>query len=402
VRSRVVAAAGAAALVVVAGVVAVVLVGRDRDGAVVEHAADPGTHVVGYYTAWGGDRRDYRVKDVRADRLTHLVYAFGSVAGGRCAAGDPEADERKPVGAADSVDGIADADADPVRGNINQLRKLKRLHPTLKVLWSFGGWDGSAGFTAAARDPAAFAASCRALVEDPRWGGVFDGIDVDWEYPNACGRGCDTSGRDALAALTGALRTAFGPDALVTAAFIGDGSDGGPGDAADYRAAAAPLDWVMAMTYDYFGPADPSGPTAPHSALTSYPGLPREGATAQAGIAKLTGLGIPAAKLLLGVGFYGRGWTGVTSGAPGGRATGTGVADYRVLAAACPATGTIGGTGYALCGDKWWSYDTPDTIAAKMAYVRQQHLGGAFAWQLAGDTADGRLLGAMAGALTGP
>jgi chitinase len=107
------------------------------------------------------------------------------------------------------------------------------------VLWSFGGWDGSAGFTAAARAPAAFAESCRALVEDPRWADVFDGVDIDWEYPNACGRGCDASGRDALGRLTGALRSSFGPDALVTAAVTGDGGTGGRVAAAERVGEAA-------------------------------------------------------------------------------------------------------------------------------------------------------------------
>ncbi len=39
-----------------------------------------------------------------------------------------------------------------------------------------------------------------------------------------------------------------------------------------------------------------------------------------------------------------------------------------MLKSKCPATGTVGGTAYAKCGSDWWSYDTPATIGAKMAY----------------------------------
>jgi len=184
------------------------------------------------------------------------------------------------VPAADSVDGVADAPDQALRGEFNQLRKLRQRNPALKVLWSFGGWTGSAGFAAAARDPAGFAASCLALLDDPRWAGVFDGIDIDWEYPNACGVTCDTSGPGALARVVQALRAALGPGRLLTAAVTADASAGGRIERADYAAAAGRLDWVMAMTYDYFGTTDPAGPTAPHAALTGYPAMPRAGADA--------------------------------------------------------------------------------------------------------------------------
>ncbi|MEU4212581.1 glycoside hydrolase family 18 protein [Streptomyces sp. NPDC026206] len=366
-----------------------------------------GKRVVGYFTNWGVYERNYHVKNIEtsgsAARLTHINYAFGNVTGGKCAIGDAYADYDKAYGAAGSVDGKADTwDAGALRGNFNQLRKLKKLHPGLKVVWSFGGWTWSGGFGEAAKNPAAFAESCYGLVKDPRWADVFDGIDIDWEYPNACGLTCDTSGRSAFRDVMAALRAKFGGKNLVTAAITADASSGGKIDAADYAGAARYVDWYNPMTYDFFGAWEAKGPTAPHSPLTSYNGIPKAGFDTDSTIQKLKSLGIPPSKLLLGLGFYGRGWTGVTRSAPGGTATGpakgtyeAGFEDYKVLKSACPATGTVGGTAYARCGSDWWSYDTPSTIAGKMAYKNRQGLGGTFFWELSGDTAGGELIKAI-------
>ncbi|MFJ5224485.1 glycoside hydrolase family 18 protein [Streptomyces sp. NPDC088400] len=374
----------------------------DTTAAAPAPAAAAGDKVVGYFTNWGVYDRNYHVKNIEtsgsAAKLTHINYAFGNVAGGKCTIGDSFADYEKAYTADQSVDGTADAWDQPLRGNFNQLRKLKKLHPGLKVVWSFGGWSWSGGFTEAAKNPAAFAKSCHDLVEDPRWADVFDGIDIDWEYPNACGLTCDTSGRDAFKNVMSAMRTAFGSD-LVTAAITADGSDGGKIDATDYAGAAQYLDWYNPMTYDFFGAFAAQGPTAPHSPLTSYEGIPTEGFNTDAAISKLKGLGIPSEKLLLGIGFYGRGWSGVTQKEPGGTATGAapgkyeaGIEDYKILKNSCPANGTVAGTAYAFCGGQWWSYDTPATIAGKMAYKNQQGLGGTFFWELSGDTGDGELI----------
>ncbi|MCX4760556.1 glycoside hydrolase family 18 protein [Streptomyces sp. NBC_01275] len=365
-----------------------------------------GSKVVGYFTEWGTYDRKYYAKNIEtsgsAARLTHINYAFGNVTGGKCAMGDAYAATDRTYTAAESVDGVADTWDQPLRGNFNQLRELKRKHPGLKVLWSFGGWTWSSGFGEAARNPAAFAQSCYDLVENSKWADVFDGIDIDWEYPNACGNTCDTSGRAAFKNLMGALRSKFGSSQLVTAAITADATAGGKIDAADYAGAAQYVDWYNPMTYDYFGAWDAAGPTAPHSPLNSYSGIPKAGYYSSATIAKLRGLGIPAAKLLLGIGFYGRGWTGVTQSTPGGSATGPaagtyeqGIDDYKVLKTKCPATGTVGGTAYGKCGNNWWSYDTPATIATKMTYKNQQGLGGTFFWELSGDTAGGELIKAI-------
>ncbi|OAR27352.1 chitinase [Streptomyces sp. ERV7] len=362
-----------------------------------------GSKVVGYFTDWGVYQRNYHVKNIEtsgsAAKLTHINYAFGNVTGGKCAIGDAYADYQKTYDAASSVDGTADKWDQPVAGSFNQLRELKKKHPGLKVLWSFGGWTWSGGFGEAAKNPAAFASSCYGLVEDPRWADVFDGIDIDWEYPNACGLSCDTSGRAAFKNVMAALRAKFGSSNLVTAAITADASAGGKIEQADYAGAAQYVDWYNPMTYDFFGAWAAKGPTAPHSPLTSYSGIPTQGFHTDAAIQKLKGLGIPSGKLLLGIGFYGRGWTGVTQKAPGGTATGPtsgtyeqGIDDYKVLKTKCPANGTVAGTAYAYCGNNWWSYDTPATIAGKMTYKNNQALGGTFFWELSGDTSNGELI----------
>lgn len=370
-------------------------------------AASSAGRVMGYFTEWGVYQRNYQVKNVEtsgsAAKLTHLNYAFGNVTNGQCAIDDSYAAYDKFYDASSSVDGVSDTwDTGALRGNFGQLTRLKRMHPGLKVLYSFGGWTLSSGFTQAAQNPAAFADSCYHLLNDPRWAGLFDGIDIDWEYPNACGNSCDSSGSAAFGNLMAALRARFG-DKLVTAAVTGDGTSGGKLEAADYGGASASVDWYNVMTYDYFGAWAATGPTAPNAPLTSYSGIPTAGFTAGTAIAKLKAEGVPSGKLLLGIGFYGRGWTGVTQAAPGGTATGpaqgtyeAGIEDYKVLKTRCPATGTVGGTAYAFCGSEWWSYDTPDTIAGKIAYARGQNLGGAFVWELSGDTPDGELLTAVA------
>jgi chitinase len=362
-----------------------------------------------YYADWDIYARNYQPKQLEtsgtAAKVTDIVFAFGNTAGGQCAVGDAYADYQKLYDAASSVDGTADTDTNNA-GIIHQLAELKAKHPSLRIFWSFGGWTWSSGFTQAAANPTAFATSCWNLVNDPRWSTVFNGIDLDWEYPNACGLSCDTSGPNAFKNLMAAMYNSSARNGkMVTAAIGSDDLPGGKIDQTDYAGAAQYVNWFDVMTYDYFGAWAATGPTAPHSPLNSYAGIPTSGWDTQDTLAYWRSKGIPASKLSFGLGFYGRGWTGVTQSPPGGSASaaasGTyeaGVDDYKVLVNSCPATGTVGGTAYAYCGNNWWSYDTPSTIAGKMSAMKASgSVSGVFIWEANSDTTSGTLINAVYG-----
>src|SRR5215470_3338799 len=152
--------------------------------------------VVGYFTEGGAESGNYTVKNLMtsgaAGLLTQLDYAFGRVADDRCQIANSEAALNHSYAASESVDGTADpAGEAKLRGTFHQLQELKRRFPKLKVVISFGGWDQSGGFSSAAQPShmREFVRSCveafiqghfAAGIEAP---GIFDGVDIDWEYP---------------------------------------------------------------------------------------------------------------------------------------------------------------------------------------------------------------------------
>ena len=67
--------------------------------------------MIGYFTNWGTYGRNYHVKNIdtsgSADKLTHILDAFGNVQGGKCTIGDSYADYERAYTADLSVDGEA-------------------------------------------------------------------------------------------------------------------------------------------------------------------------------------------------------------------------------------------------------------------------------------------------------
>ncbi|MGW6461622.1 glycosyl hydrolase family 18 protein, partial [Streptomyces sp. NPDC055078] len=350
--------------------------------------------------------RNFEVKNLvtsgTAARLTHLTYASGKIQNGKCTFGDPYRALQRSVPAEHSVDGERDTFGQAVSGNINQLRKLKKLHPHLKILWSFGGSRYSAGFPQALKDPAAFAASCAYMINNRQWADVFDGIDLNWELPADCSvtGSCDSGGPAALRTLAQASRTALG-DKLLTATIHGSVSR--VFNSADYTGAARYLDLLNVKSYDYARPTSHRN-TAMHSGL--HGGAMWDVQTAHLTYLRLAGRGVHPNKIVFGVPSHARRWEGVSSPQPGSWATGPaygtlgrGMESYRTVKTRCPGPHVDGGSAYSHCGTEWWSYDTPVSIAEKAAYTKQYGLGGAFLSDLRGDTDDGELVTAIANGL---
>ncbi|MGW4028122.1 glycoside hydrolase family 18 protein [Streptomyces sp. NPDC004838] len=397
---------------------------------------------IGYFTQWGIYGRDFQVKDMdtsgQAAKLTHINYAFGNVSpdgkcfiGGPAGEGDSWADYVRPVPAADSVDGVTDSPDQKLAGNFNELRELKARHPGLKVMISLGGWSWSTHFSNAVLTEAkrkAFVSSCIDLyikgnlpVDGARGGagaaaGLFDGIDIDWEWPGSSGDD-DTIFRpedkknftalvrefrvqlDAYAKSEAKQRhgkrkhydlSAYVPTApaKIDAGF-------------EVRKIMRDFDFVNLQGYDFHVSGEKT--TNQQSALYAENDF-----SVDQTVRDWLRRGAPAHKLVMGMPFYGQGWTGVTGGGdgmgqpaerPAPATFAAGYEDYKALKKLA-ASGQYqvyreNGSAWLFDGSTLWTYDDPQVLRAKTSYIRDKGLGGAMFWSLDADTADGELTTAV-------
>ena len=365
---------------------------------------------VGYFTQWGIYGRQYFVKNLdtsgQAANLTHVNYAFGNVdATGRCASADPWADWQRPFPASESVDGVADEPGQALAGNFNQLRKLKLKYPELKVLISLGGWTLSKNFSDAVLTPGSRRALVRSCIETFLSQGVFDGFDLDWEWPGSEGNTGNVvrpEDKRNFTLLLKEFRKQLG-DGYQLTAFL-------PASTAKIDAGFEVekifkyLDFATVQGYDLHGTWE--SVTNHQSALFKPAGQPvQPDFSVSDTLTAWTDRGAPARGLVVGIPYYGQGWTGVTNANQGlfqpatGPAAGTwgpGTDDYKVLAT-LPSNGfTVyrdvqAGHAWLFDGTTFWTFDDPLVITQKTMYIRQHGYGGTMVWSLDGDDANATL-----------
>jgi chitinase len=399
-------------------------------------AQDDGRHAakartVGYYIQWGIYARNFVVRDLvsngTAAKLTHLNYAFGFLdPQGSCVSADPWADYQRPFPAEQAVNGHADEAGQPLSGNLNQFRQLKQLYPNLRINISLGGWTGSRYFSDAALTPESRAAMVRSCIDmwlkgnfpDAAPGaaaGIFDGFDLDWEWPASEGNPGNVirpQDKQNFTALLREFRTQLGDLSRSThrhydlTAFL-------PADPAkidrgfEVRNIFRYLTFATTQGYDYHGAWESI--TNQQSALrtpAADPTTPKF--SSQVALDALISAGAPRNRLVMGVPFFSRGWTGVNPQNFGlfqpstGPAPGTfeaGVEDYKVLKAQL-ANFTVyrdnrAGHAWLFDGTTFWTWDDPVEMARKARYINDRKLGGAMIWSLDGDTASGELIAAL-------
>jgi len=404
----------------------------------------------GYFEEWSIYYAGYNIANLQqngvASKLTHLMYAFANVTttpSPACAIADTWADYQSPY--LPSVSGVAYSG--PLYGNFAAIQQLKQLHPGLKVLMSIGGASAAntAAFVTAASTAAgrqALAASCIDLFVNGNIApgitapGLFDGFNIDWEFPTAT----DTKNFTALLA---EFHTQLGAVTATTGKHYVMSFDG-PAGAQNYvnidlKKAAEQVDFITIDGYNYAGSWQTQTNDASPLFDSKQDPLYGQDLDIDATIDAYLAAGVPPYKYTMGLPLYGAGWTGVpnknhglyqnsTGPSPVLWANGTGPCpDLSGNTAGCdtlltPALATystlsnLTANGYTSYYDPkrvavslydptagtFYTFDDPSVALLKMLYIEVKvpgGLGGAYVWALKDDDASGTMVKTMAAGL---
>ena len=361
--------------------------------------------IVGYFPSWGIHTKSFTLKDVDGDKLTHLIYAFANIADdGRCIVGDPKTDLDKAF--------EGDDPNDPFKGNFHQLELLKMRYPHLKVLISVGGWNWSKNFSKMAstdKGRKKFVKSCIETFIKGNFGekygkhpGIFDGIDIDWEYPVSEGKyEGKPQDKENFTKLMKELRNALNKQGVKDGknyllSFAGAADEEYIKNKIELSEIAKYVNFIVVMTYDFYGGW--SNVTGFHNNMYDYKEN-SSGLSVDKTIENYIKYGAPKEKLLLGIPFYGRSWSKIPPenhglGQPtGGLGPGTiegGILDYSDIVRRFepvmrkyfhPQAQSV----WLYDDGTFITYESTETAAEKAMYVISNDLGGIVFWELSCD-----------------
>jgi len=323
---------------------------------------------------------------IDAGVTTRINYAFAKVENGNVVLGYPQDN-----------------------ANLNLLTTLRRQNPGLQILLSVGGWSWSAHFSDAAlteQSRKAFVDSGVGLVEHYD----LDGLDIDWEYPGQPGAGNAHRHEDTqnftllMKELRGRLNVAEKTLHRRLYLTIAAGASDEYLQKTQMDKVQSYLDAVNLMAYDYYMPGQ-DHTTGNFAPLYPTPADPQH-VSADGSVRAYEKAGVPAAKIVLGVPFFGRAWHNVNARNHGLFQSGRGGADasipYDQIA------GTMLGHGF----ERYWSgaasapylynpdqrvfvsYEDPQSLTAKCQYVLENKLAGIMFWDYSDDSS-GALLRAV-------
>lgn len=272
---------------------------------------------------------------------------------------------------------------------------LREQNPDLKIVLSVGGW-GAGHFSEAAASETARTRFADTAVELVRRHDL-DGLDIDWEYPAHPGPGISHSPADKqnFTLLLQALRDKLhdlqkvnaGRHYLLTIAA----ADGEAARGLEIKKIAAILDWINLMTYDFYGSLTPT--TGHHAGLYRAKVAPAHSRTTVQAVDEFVKAGAPPRKIQIGVAFYGRTFGDVAAGREGLQqpfGSDGGFVSWQEIAAKY-----LNRNGFQRHWDEqaqaaWlWnpqtrrmiSYDDPQALRAKAAFIRERGLGGVMYWE---------------------
>ncbi len=344
--------------------------------------------IIGYVAGW---RSDWTTDKFDATKLTHINYAFADVL-----------DDGQVVS-------IHEQDA----YNFAVLDSLKLVNPDLKILISLGGWTRSTWFSDAALTEESRRSFAESAVDFVKEFGV-DGVDIDWEYPGSPGAGnvFRAVDKENFTLVLKELRKHLDKQSRIEGReddpyllTIATGASRGFLENTEMHKAHQYLDFINLMTYDYHTGGSPVA--GHHTNLYPSASIHYTRGSADQSVQWFIDAGIPSDKLVLGVAFYGRYWSGVRNTdnglyqfAPNGD---RGSLSYDNLR-----DNYINKNGFTRYWDSeakapWlWNsdtqtfvtYDDEKSLHHKTHYIRARGLGGAMFWEYS-QNLGGELLNAL-------